>query len=341
MSNNPREAKIYGAVDTEDNIVFEGFCKRIYSSEKQEIDVFVDDLKIDTLIADNSIQKIEDKYEVYDTVGFCFKYKLPLKYIEEKHCIEFKSKDNNQLLNSPSFTADKNSPKYNENIFTYNLNNLNEDKTYINEYDKNTISILINHENVNDKNYCNYIKQLIQKYPETKFVAFYFDKKVKDYFLGLIKSNNLEFKIPKTVQEIIENSEIFINTLDEINLKTVNLIQKLSTNVVTSYAFPTTNPLKIMDISLKEFDKKLSNKEPIFDYPEKFNTSKSEIINENELIHKFYYQKVLNENNINYKINMDMNAFEFEGIESINLYLKYPEYKKAKINFNRIRKYEI
>ncbi|MFA7092613.1 MAG: hypothetical protein WC149_12275, partial [Arcobacteraceae bacterium] len=112
MSSLQKDTKIYGAVESESYITFTGFCKRIYDTTQQSVDVFIDEKKVDTILADQKIRDIENKYEVFDTNGFCFTYELPKEYIGQKHKLEFKTKDGEQLLHSPIHTIDKFSPLY-------------------------------------------------------------------------------------------------------------------------------------------------------------------------------------------------------------------------------------
>ena len=53
--------KTYGVLHTENYFSFLGFAKKVGSDEIQKIDVFLDDKLIDTIEANEFIQKIDDK----------------------------------------------------------------------------------------------------------------------------------------------------------------------------------------------------------------------------------------------------------------------------------------
>lgn len=212
MSDNQREAKIYGAVNTDSYITFNGFCKKIYSSEQQKIQVFIDGNLIDTIEANKSINEIEEKYDIYDTNGFCFEYSVPKEYIGEKHVLEFKTEDDHQLLHSPSFTANESSPKYNEYMFSESiLENIDYEESK-NIFKKNIFAFFASTENLKSKEFINYIAELHKIYSNCKFKVFYFEK--KDKFLAekifLFLKDDVEFLIPKNINSLASEIEIFL-----------------------------------------------------------------------------------------------------------------------------------
>lgn len=208
MSSSERNTKIYGAVETETFITFEGFCKKIYNTEKQEIEVFIDDKKVDKILANQKIPTIEDTYEVFDTEGFCFTYKLPKEYIGEKHKLEFKTIDGEQLIHSPITTLNTSDEKYNKSCFIESLNEpINEEK-FVDIYGSD-IGFFGIEENLNDKDFIDYIKELNIRFSSTVFKAFCFnDDQVK-----LIKSIFGDtFKILKVVSidDILNSIGIYL-----------------------------------------------------------------------------------------------------------------------------------
>jgi hypothetical protein len=210
MSLLERNAKIYGAVETETYITFEGFCKKIYDTEQQKVDIFIDDKKIDTIVANQKIPKIEDTYEVFDTEGFCFTYKLPKEYIGEKHKLEFKNIHGEQLVHSPIITMDINDPKYNENSFLESLKeeiNIDEIR-YI--YCPNSIGFLAIKENLEDEVFIQYLRELINLFPNTIFNGFAFN--TDDYNLSLSIFPKINLITPTNIKNILENIEIFLAT---------------------------------------------------------------------------------------------------------------------------------
>ena len=151
MSSVERNAKIYGAVETETFMTFEGFCKKIYNNEQQKVEVFIDDEKIDTILSNQRISNIEDTYEVFDTEGFCFTYKLPKKYIGEKHKLEFKTIHGEQLVHSPIITIEKDNPLFNRGLLIQSLDEIINYNSIKDGYKKNTLSFMAIEENLKEK----------------------------------------------------------------------------------------------------------------------------------------------------------------------------------------------
>ena len=152
--------KSYGVVHTENYFSFTGFCKKVNSDEIQKVDIYLDNILIDTIFADKKLQKIED---IYDIEGFGFTYNLPEKYIGEKLVIYFKNHQTKEdLQNSPYGLIRENHPKFNEALF---LNSLEQDsnKEEIREmYSANSIGFLATEENLNDTSFIEYIKEMVE-----------------------------------------------------------------------------------------------------------------------------------------------------------------------------------
>ena len=111
--------KTYGVLHTENYFSFLGFAKKIGSDEIQKVDVFLDDKLIDTIEANELIQKIDDMYDVENKA---FKYNLPSEHIGKKAIISFKNHDSGEeLLNSAYTLIDKNHEKFNEAKFLHSL----------------------------------------------------------------------------------------------------------------------------------------------------------------------------------------------------------------------------
>ena len=115
--------KTYGVLHTESFFSFLGFAKKVGSDEIQKVDVFLDDKLIDTIEANEFIQKIDD---MYDVESKAFTYNLPTQYIGKKAIISFKNHDSGEeLLNSPYNLIDKNNEKFNmTDSRTYDASNI-------------------------------------------------------------------------------------------------------------------------------------------------------------------------------------------------------------------------
>ena len=163
--------KTYGVLHTENYFLFLGFAKKVGSDETQKIDVFLDDKLIDTIEANEFIQKIDDMYDVENKA---FTYNLQIKYIGQKSTISFKIHDSQEdLLNSPYTLIDKTHEKFNEAKFLHSLSEpLSEELR--NMYTPNCEGFLATKENLEDEDFMGYIKELMERFPDVEFNGFCF-----------------------------------------------------------------------------------------------------------------------------------------------------------------------
>lgn len=211
--------KTYGVLHTESFFSFLGFAKKVGSDETQKIDVFLDDKLIDTIEANEFIQKIDD---MYDVESKAFTYNLPVQYIGKK-TISFKNHDSGEeLLNSPYTLIDKNHEKFNEAKFLHSLSEpLSEELR--NMYKPNCVGFLATKENLEDKEFVEYINEIIKDFPEYDFKALYFDKDSIKEIKNKFQHSNLNLIELKSAKNIFENLEILIfnyNNDNEIILTT-------------------------------------------------------------------------------------------------------------------------
>ena len=223
MSSLQKEPKIYGAVESQSYITFTGFCKKIYDTTQQSVDVFIDDVKIDTILANQKIRDIENKYEVFDTNGFCFTYELPKECIGKKHKLEFKTQNGEQLLHSPTHTLDKFSPLYNQAMFIENLAQPLQYHAVENGYTKNALSFIAIEENLGDEAFIEFVLEMCKKHKELSLSIFYFNEHQKNEANKVLNQvKNKTFFNPTCAEELIKNSEIYLhNTIEEFRF-TIN-----------------------------------------------------------------------------------------------------------------------
>jgi hypothetical protein len=204
-----RDAKYYGAVHIDNYLTFTGFCKKVDSDEICDVDVFVDGKKIDTLEADKKIGKVED---IYDIEGHGFEFELSDEYFEKSHLLEFKASSGEELVNSKIQTIDKKHPKFNEYRFLHSLSNVDGEKIK-DLYCKDVIGFLATEENLNDKDFVGYIKELYNRFPHVTFKAFYcndLSKKLAQKVFE-VEHDRLQCQFSSDINEIINNVEIYIN----------------------------------------------------------------------------------------------------------------------------------
>ena len=152
--------KTYGVLHTENYFSFLGFAKKVGSDETQKIDVFLDDKLIDTIEANELIQKIDDMYDIENKA---FKYNLPSEHIGKKAIISFKNHDSGEeLLNSPYTLIDKNHEKFNEAKFLHSLSEpLSEELK--NMYKPNCVGFLATKENLEDEEFVEYVNEIMKE----------------------------------------------------------------------------------------------------------------------------------------------------------------------------------
>lgn len=284
MSANQREEKIYGAIDTEDYFTFKGFCKKINSKEQHKVNVYIDGVLDSTLEANKHIKSIESTYDMYDTNGFCFEYEIDEKLIHEKHKIEFKTEDDEQLLNSPVISLNSSFPEYNKILFMKSLYKEIDKNITSKSFKKDSLGFFATKENLKDINFINFIKETYNKFPQLSIKAFYFDnnadKEIKKIFKNEL--SRLTCILPLSIIDVTSNVSIWYSnsTVNNRNLH-VNIFEILfyrCENIFyTSYNF--NNFKKTID----QFNKENQKHHYLMDY-EYFSFTKEEIINaENKL----------------------------------------------------------
>ncbi len=232
MTSPIQLGKTYGVLHTESYFSFVGFAKKIGSDETQKIDVFLDNKLIDTIEANEFIQKIDDMYDVENKA---FTYNLPTKYMGKKAIISFKNHDSGEeLLNSPYTLIDKNHEKFNEAKFLQSLNEpLSEELK--NMYKPNCVGFLATKDNLEDEEFVECIKEVIKDFPKYDFKALYFNncyvKEIKDTFK---ENDNLELLQLKEHKDIYTNLEVLISnyTKNKEELIIVNFIVNNSTEIL-------------------------------------------------------------------------------------------------------------
>ena len=227
-----KNAKTYGVLHTENYFSFLGFSKKVSSDEVQKIDVYLDNELIDIIISDKHLQKIED---IYDINGFGFTYNLPEKYIGESHIISFKNHETKEdLQNSPYNLIDKTNSKFNEYKFLNSLVSIDTEKIK-DIYCPNSIGFLATEENLKDKEFVEYIKELIEKFPTLSFKALYFDVSSRNKIKQVI-GVDMEVILLNNIETLLKVSFIFIfnaKTFESYNIQLWNFITSNCKNIHT------------------------------------------------------------------------------------------------------------
>jgi hypothetical protein len=247
-----KNQKTYGVLHTENYFSFLGFCKKVNSDEIQKVDVYLDDVLIDTIIADKHLQKIENIYEL-DSFGFT--YNLPEKYIGQKSLISFKNHESQEnLQNSPYSLVDTAHPKFNETKFIYSLNEpIGEELR--NMYKPNSVGFLATKVNLEDEEFVEYINQIMNDFPEYDFKAFYFDKNSIKEIKEKFRNSNLKLIELTDVKDIFENLEVYISNYektfrDSYEIGIMNILRYKSNDIPVL----TLNLNRAKNLTLYEFE---------------------------------------------------------------------------------------
>ncbi|MFW3341619.1 hypothetical protein [Aliarcobacter butzleri] len=335
MSSIIQLDKVYGVVHNKDYFSFFGFAKKIGSNEIQKIDVYLDDEMIDTIKANEFIEKIDDMYDIENQA---FSYNLPFKYIDGvKHQISFKNHNSNQeLLNSPYTLIDEKYEKFNEAKFIHSLNQPLS-KELENMYKPNSIGFLATKENLEDEEFVEYIKELMKRFPEVEFKGFCFDNKAKNNtFLGKM----FTLKPNSTISELLKEIEIFIWDLkSHLDLDVAKYLLKYSNNTLNIFNFKNPYFVDLKNSSLKDYDDFYKNRdEIIIKNPDEFGFTKDEInLYKDSYVNLMYKALIRREDNKDYILDINQDALEFLQFEQINLAFMYKNFKKNHIKIHKTR----
>lgn len=325
-----KNQKTYGVLHTENYFSFLGFCKKVNSDEIQKVDIYLDDVLIDTIIADKHLQKIED---IYELDGFGFSYDLPEEYVGQKSLISFKNHETQEnLQNSPYVLIDKDNIGFNQYRLVHSLNNINIPQLE-NLFMKDSISIMFDEQTVEEKYFCDYIKDLCKRFPTIKinFITFYKkdEKLIKTIFSNYLQQINTIS--PDSIYELARQTEIFLYThINHMNLYYTLL--KYSNEIICL-------DIRFRRNIIKDYDNEAQDHE-IFINPLKYNLSNEEIRKYEHsftrIIFERAYHKIID---TTYSINTNTDGIEFYFFERINLVLKNLDLKHFVIKnfFKKLR----
>lgn len=318
--------KSYGVIHTENYFSFTGFCKKVNSDEIQKVDIYLDDVLIDTILADKKLQKIED---IYDIEGFGFTYNLPTEFIGNKKSINFKNHQTKEdLQNSPYELLNTTHPKFNEARFMYSLSESIDEERIKDKYCPNSIGFLASEENLEDEEFVQYIKELIIRFPNVEFKAFCLNHEQKKLGKNIFLNDKINFLIPQNIYEIAKEIEIYLCSQKvPKDIKIFSILRNHSPQILSIY----TNLLisNFKEITIKNFEKVLSV--PLQKFMDNF---KILGFTEHELSIDKTYTKTFQ--NAVYKrfhlgesiLNDDINAYEYFNFRVVEYALKNEQFKK-------------
>ncbi|MDX4065652.1 hypothetical protein Q6A91_06390 [Aliarcobacter skirrowii] len=282
MTSPIQPNKTYGVLHTDSYFSFLGFAKKIGSDEIQKIDVFLDDKLIDTIEANEFIQKIDDMYDVENQA---FTYNLPTEYIGKKATISFKNHSSqDELLNSPYTLIDKNHEKFNEASFFNTLNFEFDNEKIQNINPKDSIGFLATEDNLLNKDLIKLINIFLEQNLETRFKAFYFNNEQKKLISEKFNKylSKIDFIIPKNIYDLASSTSIYIHSStvnekpkDTGYYKIWQVLNQIKANMFMINIFEEidekeySKSLKLLDNCKIEFEKSIVSK--IFESDERYN----------------------------------------------------------------------
>lgn len=320
--------KTYGVLHTENYFSFLGFAKKVGSDETQKIDVFLDDKLIDTIEANEFIQKIDD---MYDVESKAFTYNLPTQYIGTKAIISFKNHDSGEeLLNSPYNLIDNNDKDFNEAKFLHSLSEpLSEELK--NTYKPNCVGFLATKENLEDEDFMEYIKELMEKFPDVEFKGFYTNlqdiKNKKDTF------KFIEFISISDIADVVKDIEIFIfnNYKVTLEIQLFGKIRESCKNILAFHSNLSIPNYKSITIQKLEKDLEAPLNKFINNY-EKLGFEESDISKDKSYM-KSYSNAIYRKFNLDKPItNLEQNAYKYFNFKTIEYALSNKDFKEFYFN---------
>lgn len=204
-----REAKYYGAVHVDNYLTYQGFCKKVGSDELCSVDVYLDGIKIDTILADQCLVRIQN---IYDVEGHCFLFDLKEEYLDKSHVLEFKASQTDEVLvNSKITTISKQHPKFNEYRFLKNVEYANfSSLTYT--FNSRGIGVICDEQILSNNRIMGYLRQILDTAREVHLFLYYFDEALEPKITNTFQGYEQLYtkKIPTNIDDIVNSIELFL-----------------------------------------------------------------------------------------------------------------------------------
>ncbi|MCT7590803.1 hypothetical protein [Aliarcobacter butzleri] len=310
--------KTYGILHTDSYFSFIGFAKKIESDETQKIDIYLDDKLIDTIEANEFIQKIDD---IYDVENKAFSYNLPFKYIDgAKHQVSFKNHSSqDELLNSPYTLINKNHEDFNQTRFILSLEEPISEELK-NMYKPNNIGFLATKENLEDEEFMEYIEYISDNFRNNEINCFYYSGDPSSNKI-LKNIQNIKFIFISSFKDILPNIEIYIHNLNIQNNKLRDRIL-FDLNNIFCVTFIKNNS----NLTLEEHSRILMKPTfPYHDNPAYFGFTEENIKLSNGNMHTMIYSSFFG---LNTKLNLRQTMKEYQILNIMSAFTnkKFKEY---------------
>ncbi|MBL0707441.1 MAG: motility associated factor glycosyltransferase family protein, partial [Sulfurimonas sp.] len=238
-----KEKQEYGAVLSEYGITFIGYYKKADSENIYDINVYLDGECIESLRSDKKLKKVE---EFFDVNSNGFEFVLEEKYFDKSHLLEFKErKSGKPLMDGCVNTISKDDKKLNEHIFLDSLDHFDKEKVKDLE-GKDAIGFMAVEENLQDKDFVDYIKKLSKKLPQVTFKAFYFNEEQKELTQSVFSAeiDIFECVLARDIYGIADIIEVYIlNDKYYYDKKIFNLLKRYFFVVAIDHNIDALTPL--------------------------------------------------------------------------------------------------
>ncbi len=190
-------------------IGYRGWCKKIGSDEKQLVDVFIDEVHVDTVVADRFIPIF---HYLHGDEKFGFEFIVPEQYFDEKeHTIEFMISGTKNYLENGKLTFKFENNDYCKLQERRFLNSI-EESSFNELFAEKCVGILLTETWLGNPQFCNYITALLDFIPELYIKAFYFQNKIKE--LAETQFDQYQSRIifinPSSILDVLSEIEIWI-----------------------------------------------------------------------------------------------------------------------------------
>ncbi|RLA80834.1 MAG: hypothetical protein DRG78_10200, partial [Epsilonproteobacteria bacterium] len=221
----------FGAVSSAYALTFRGFYKDVDSDKVYDVDVYVDGEFIISIEASSYVKEIDREFDIQTN---SFTYELDERFIGTEHLVEFKeSKTQDILASSGIKTLDRNDSKFNEYKFLDSLYADVDEKRIKDLYCKDAIGFLAVEDNLNDKDFMNYIKELYVRFSTVTFKVFCFNAEQKLLVESIFENEmcRIEISSPMNIYDVVKEIEIYLTKAINLEDRIVKEIIKYSDEV--------------------------------------------------------------------------------------------------------------
>ncbi len=254
--------------------------------------VEIDDKEIDTLHVNSKDRSINN---IYDLKQMCINYQLLDKYKNNAKKLKFYYSDDERNFKAEVYMPSRDDEHYDEFVFKNSLEATIDKKRLENLYEKNVIGFLATQENLNDKDFMDYIKELMARFPDVTFKAFSFSDKQRRNVEILFQDNicKIQSVTPSDIYDFCQSLEVLISNhirqnINSIDIKLIDFLIQYSQDV----AFAGVRDLNHKNTTINDFEQQHQlyfNK--FFENLEFFDCEQTDIARLGNTFHEIYLKK--------------------------------------------------